>query len=647
MLRKLNIFLLSLLIVCPLIRGQNDNNHFIDSISDLPDTIKLNLLHEKALKELSSSLATSLEYAEEHKRIALAINNIDELARNWHLTGNLYMSANLTTDAMTNYQEAYHLYDSLGNNDGVASILHNLGLVAHIKNDTAKTIYYYTRSVNFRKENLSSKRIADELVTLGEAYLSFRDYDISRTQLQAALNYYNKDGIKNYKRKTDGFAYLFDACIASKNNNCKHWIDSMQIANQSLKSDIYDNMIKLRLSKYYLSVDSLDLSASYTDSIDFSILYNIEVLKPHNILKIISEKYLDANDHINALIFRELYREIDSDYADWRVRKLVGDYKTRLGIRESEEEIKLRNEQNRIVLQKIKIEKTISLLIYLAIGITLLMMVYILYNLSGISNANKQLALRNRNLKEAYERSTRYKERILNIRENKNIFFTIVSLKLKEPFIKLSSRLSDVNDYLAKNSKDLRLKRMITSVYNEASAIEKALKRVLLWSKLQRNKYEIEREAVKPYDYFHEILPEILGNAIKKDIKIRFDVDPDLEIVFDRSSLKSILKIFTENSVENSPPGSDIIIRAQKSKTGSIISVTDFGSGIPASIQNNIFEISRLKENESSNKSLKLGLGLLIAKTMAEKNNSVLSYESKENAGTTFFVHIKNNYDRE
>ncbi|HKL67254.1 MAG TPA: hypothetical protein VJ877_05125, partial [Bacteroidales bacterium] len=82
MLRKLNIFLLSLLIVCPLIRGQNDNNHFIDSISALPDTIKLNLLHEKALKELNSSLATSLEYAEQHRRIALAINNIDELARN-------------------------------------------------------------------------------------------------------------------------------------------------------------------------------------------------------------------------------------------------------------------------------------------------------------------------------------------------------------------------------------------------------------------------------------------------------------------------------------------------------------------------------------------------------------------------------------
>ena len=56
-------------------------------------------------------------------------------------------------------------------------------------------------------------------------------------------------------------------------------------------------------------------------------------------------------------------------------------------------------------------------------------------------------------------------------------------------------------------------------------------------------------------------------------------------------------------------------------------------------MQRRIFDISRVKD-EASGDPEKIGLGLLIAKLMVEKNNSTISLESKDNSGTTFFIHI-------
>ncbi|MBN1387200.1 MAG: tetratricopeptide repeat-containing sensor histidine kinase [Bacteroidales bacterium] len=644
MLKRNGLFIIIFLFTSFYSYGQAGvTDSILSIISEMHDSVKLRILKDYALGEQYRSLRTGLVYADKRMEIARKINDSEKIAETFHIYGNLYTNSGLLNSAEENYLKALSISDSLNLNETSASILHNLGLVYFKKKDTLRSIEYYKESIALRKKALDSKRIGDELTTLGETYLSYEDYEKSVQYLLEALEYYRN--MKGYGRKLETYAFLFDTYYVTGEQGSMRWIDSMKIENNILSSEHYKSMINLRLVRLHILNDNLNLAENYLDSINFELLYNSEINEPVDVFFNLSEQYLKKGNQRKAIDYRLSYRKHKSEMIHREVQDLVSDYNVRLSIRASEEEIEWSKKQNELILKRMRIEKTISFIIYFALGITFIVLLYLIYSVISIRITNKKLVQRRAGLQEAYERSTKYKERILSIRENKNDFFSIVSLKLSRPFNGLTHRLTEISSYLKDNNKDLKLKTMMEVLHKEASGIEKGLERILLWSKLQRNKYMAEFTAINLNDFLHEMLPSLLGIALKKDIRLRFDIDPELNIMYDRFSLKTIIMILTENSIDHSSPKSDIIIRAEKAKSDCLLSVTDFGSGIPADLQNRIFDIRRVKD-ESSHYPDKIGLGLLIVKLMVEKNNSTISLESKEYSGTTFFIHINNRNER-
>ena len=645
MLKRNGLYIIILLLTSLYTYGQvSVTDSILSIISEMPDSVKLSMLKDYALGEQYRSLKTGLIYADKRMEIARKVNDPEKIAETFHIFGNLYTISGLLNSAEENYLKALAISENLELTDTRASILHNLGLVYFKKNDTLNCIEYYKESITLRKDALDSIRIGDELTTLGETYLAYNDYDKSLQYLMEALVYYRN--VKGHGRKLETYSFLFDTYYATGERGSMIWIDSMKSENKILSSEQYASMINLRLARLNIDNDNLNLAERYLDSINFKLLYNNEINNPAEVLINLSDKYLKKGNQGKAINYRLLYRKHKSAMIDSEVQDLVSDYNVRLSIRASEEEIEWSQQQNELILKRIRIEKTISFIIYFALGITFTVLIYLIYNVTSIRRTNRKLVQRRAGLQEAYERSSKYKESILSIRENKNDFFSIVSLKLSKPFMGLTSRLNEISTYIKDNNKDLKLKTMMEVLHKEATGIEKGLERILLWSKLQRNKYMVDYTTINLNDFLHEMLPSLLGIALKKDIRLRFDINPDINIKYDRFSLKTIILILTENSIEHSSPKSDIIVRAEKSEKGCVLSVTDFGTGIPAEMQSRIFDISRVKD-ESSHDHDKMGLGLLIAKLMVEKNNSTINLESKENSGTTFFIHINNTNERQ
>lgn len=618
------------------------SDSIIASLSSSPDSIALTRLKEHALNELNRSLKTGLAYADERMKIARKNGNNNAIAETWHIYGNLYGSSGLSKDAEKAYIKALAIYDSLNMIDGKASILHNLGLVYFNKQDTLKSIEYYKKSIELRKNYLNERRVGDELTTLGETYLAYKQYENSRKCLLKAMDYFND--IRGYHRKLENYAYLFDNNLATGKGDPQRWIDSMIIENKIIRDTIYNSMINIRIAKLYLNNNKPEKAQQYIKKTDLSILHKKEVVDYNSIHSKLSDLFLKKGNEKKAIQYRLAHYQHISDMADLEIRELSSNYNIRLSIRSSEEEIEWSQEQNRLILQRIKIEKTISLIIYLALSITLVILLFLIYNLRLIRKTNKKLETRRTRLHDAYLRSTRYKENILATRKNKSIFFSIISINLSKPFDDIANKLTDINHYLNNcNNKDLKLKKKLENLYHKASEIEKRLERILLWSKLQRNKYQINPVSLNLNEFMHKLLPSLLSSSLKKDIKIRFDIDPELTVYYDRYSLKTIIEIFAENSIEHSAPGTDIVFRAVRAESGCLLSLTDFGSGIAGDLQNEIFDINKVSNNKEKTDNHKTGLGLLIAALLAEKNNSIISLESKENSGTTLFIHIKDN----
>ncbi|MDZ7738584.1 MAG: tetratricopeptide repeat-containing sensor histidine kinase [Bacteroidales bacterium] len=613
----------------------------INSLSSLPDSVALTRLEEHALNELNRSLKTGLTYADKRMELARQGNNMEAIAETWHIYGNLYGSSGLFDDAGKYYIRALALYDSLGMTGGKASILHNLGLVHFNNNDTSECIEYYNKSIELRKQSLSDRRTGDELTTLGEVYLSYGNHQKSRQCLLEGLDFYSDT--LGYPRKLENYAYLFDNDYISGHPEVTRWIDSMAAENDILEYPEYASMINLRLGKVFLRKEDPETAKQYIDNTDFKLILDKEVVDSENTYIELAELFKKKGNETEAINYSLKHHKLINELRDIEIGELASSYNVRLNIRASEEEIEWSQEQNELILQRIKLEKTISLIIYIALAAILLTLAFLIYHTAGIRKTNKKLEIRKTKLQEAYESSTRYKEKILKTRENKNVFFSMVSLKLSKPFEEISERLSEISSYLDSHNKDLRLKKMMEGLYNTAADIEKRLERILLWSKLQRSKYYVKPVTININDFMHEMLPSLLGSTLRKDIKIRFDIDPGINLSYDRHALKTIINILAENSIEHSPAGTDIIFRAVKAENGCLLSLTDFGKGIPGDLQNKLFDVSRLNEETAEQNSNKTGLGLLIASYLAERNNSILSLESKENSGTTFFIHIKDN----
>ncbi|MFA6470271.1 MAG: response regulator [Bacteroidota bacterium] len=99
-----------------------------------------------------------------------------------------------------------------------------------------------------------------------------------------------------------------------------------------------------------------------------------------------------------------------------------------------------------------------------------------------------------------------------------------------------------------------------------------------------------------------------------------------------------------DNACKFSEPGSAVVITAAEMEHSILISIRDEGRGMTEQEINTIDSL--MKAGVSHYRKEELGLGLTIARTLAELHRGALSIESKENEGTTVSILIPKATDR-
>ena len=611
------------------------------SIEEKDPAEKIDALRGAAIMFEHTSLEKGLYFAREREKLVRSTGNDTLIAENQKLFGNLYLESGLYDNAERYYHESLNIFKSISAYDSIASVLHNLGLVYSLTSDTIKAIDFFRQSIDARLEAGNPRRIGDGYTTLGEIYLQYGYHEKSIATLMEALNYYSEQ--ISYARKYDCLAFLADNMIVTDPPRATRWIGEMEklYSITPRYHSIRHFRIDFRLGQYYLRTGDIDRAVEKFDAaLTERPLINREY-KPVETFIDLADALFRKGRTVEALEFSELARRINKMDHDSITSEILGSFKTRLDIRSTEEEIKRNEDLKRISESRLRTEALVKYSMIAVLLILLASIIILLFNFISIRKSQNRLANRLAELESGYTINIQSKDKILEIRENKNIFFNILTDKLIVPFTELTDMLNDLSKEANNNFRKEDFISKMEEINRFALKVEKSLKRILIWSKLQRGQYELAIETIKVNDYLHELLPEILKMAIRKNLKIRFDIDPKLRIKFDRKAFRSIIKIIIENSIDASPPRGEVIIRGQKGNNGSVISVTDFGSGIPSTIQSTLFDVTGIKSNKSKTEENKLGLGLLMARHLAELNNSYLSFDSNSRKGTTFYIHIK------
>jgi signal transduction histidine kinase len=136
-------------------------------------------------------------------------------------------------------------------------------------------------------------------------------------------------------------------------------------------------------------------------------------------------------------------------------------------------------------------------------------------------------------------------------------------------------------------------------------------------------------------------ISELLPKATSKNVHISFEKNNDIpKLYIDAERIEDMLSNLIDNAIKYSKLNSVVKITDNITNDFIRISITDSGIGIPEKDQKNIFSKFFRAQNASSFYTEGTGLGLSIAENVALRHGGKISFTSKENEGTTFYVDL-------
>ena len=135
-----------------------------------------------------------------------------------------------------------------------------------------------------------------------------------------------------------------------------------------------------------------------------------------------------------------------------------------------------------------------------------------------------------------------------------------------------------------------------------------------------------------------KVIDDLNMNIRKKEIALTFkkQKQPLPKIAFDSDKLDIAVKNVIDNAIKYTRPNGNVAIELQAGKNSLLLTIKDDGIGIPKKDQKFIFVKFFRAENAIKFQTEGSGLGLYIAKSIMDKHNSIITFESEENKGAIF-----------
>ena len=205
---------------------------------------------------------------------------------------------------------------------------------------------------------------------------------------------------------------------------------------------------------------------------------------------------------------------------------------------------------------------------------------------------------------------------------------------LKTPLASIKSYAEGLKDGVIKKEDQDKAYDVLMSQSERMSEMFDELTQIMTITDLSHNHelISIDRLLISLLDYHTPMMNKHHRNFI---VNCTNEIKPFYQ---NRLAIERILSNFIGNAIKFS--NEDIRIDLQENNDAVLISVVDNGIGIPEQYIDDVFKRT-FRVEQSRNKSTGgSGLGLYIAKSLAEQIGSSISIQSKENEGTTITLII-------
>jgi signal transduction histidine kinase/DNA-binding response OmpR family regulator len=230
-------------------------------------------------------------------------------------------------------------------------------------------------------------------------------------------------------------------------------------------------------------------------------------------------------------------------------------------------------------------------------------------------------------------------EQLKSLDKAKSRFFANISHELRTPLTLIIAPL----DNALKRVKDKFIKDDLKLAHSNSKKLLSLVNEILDLTKLESGQMRLNESSIPLEGFLKRILFSYhsLANIRGFMLSFQYYLDHDLVVKTDAAKLEKIINNLLSNAFKYSNAGGVITLKvAAKDQQQMKISIQDQGKGIAADELNRIFD--RFYQVESKDEPLQggTGIGLSLARELAEALGGTLEVESALDKGTTFTVII-------
>jgi heavy metal sensor kinase len=193
---------------------------------------------------------------------------------------------------------------------------------------------------------------------------------------------------------------------------------------------------------------------------------------------------------------------------------------------------------------------------------------------------------------------------------------------------------------LSKERTEADYRKSLETISQESTYMSSVIGKLLFLARSDAGKEQLNFEDVDIKELLTGLSTNIEALAQDKGIKFSVDAQESLIVNGDKVKLRQLFINILENAVRYTPADGAVSVSLVKKDENALATISDTGVGIPPEHLPHIFERFYRVDKARSKADGGVGLGLAIAKYIAESHKGTIEVESQVGKGTTFYVSI-------
>ncbi len=223
------------------------------------------------------------------------------------------------------------------------------------------------------------------------------------------------------------------------------------------------------------------------------------------------------------------------------------------------------------------------------------------------------------------------------INVNKNKLISIITHDIRNPINNLNQVLKlDENKNLSTEELNFILNNIRKEFVSQFESIEYLLK----WAQNQLTEINAKAERVEVDQLIMHLIKEYNFSITKKNIKLGITICGEDTISIDKTHLLIILRNLLNNSIKFTNENGIINIATTREGSKYCIDIIDNGIGFPNGVHNGFAELEISAQQMGTLNEKGNGIGLIICKELASKNNAKLLYKNNRDAGSVVRIEV-------